>query len=76
MDYVIQFQEIARWSAENVAPWLAGIVIAAVAVQLAQVGFLLTTDKLTLNVAVLNPVTGLQRLLSIRPSMMWTCRLN
>ncbi len=66
VDYVVQIQELASWSAEHVGEWLAAIVIAAVAVNLAQVGFLLTTDKLTLNVAALNPVTGLQRLFSIR----------
>ena len=66
MDFVIQFQELGNWSATHVVPWLAGILIAAVAVNLAQVGFLLTTDKLTLDVSRLNPVTGFQRLLSIR----------
>ncbi len=64
--YIVQFQELAQWSAAHVVPWLAALIAAGIAVNLAQVGFLITTEKLELNFEHLNPVTSLQRLFSVR----------
>ena len=47
-------------------PWMFGLLLAAIAVNLVQVGFLVATEKLNLNVNALNPVTGLKRIFSVR----------
>lgn len=60
------FLEVGAWAAENVLPWLAAMFLGAIAVNLAQVGFLVSTEKLELNPNAINPVTGLKRLFSIR----------
>ena len=61
-----QFKNLAIWAAENVLPWLGAMIVAGVAVNLGQVGFLLATEKLTPNLNLLNPVTGLKKVFSIQ----------
>jgi len=61
-----QFESLAEWSAENALPWLAILLVSATGVNLAQVGFLLSTEKLNLNFNAINPVNGMQRILSVR----------
>lgn len=65
-DTYAKFKEVGIWSVSNVLPWMFGLWFAAVAVNLAQVGFLVATDKLNLNVNAINPVTGLKRIFSVR----------
>lgn len=64
--YIAQFYELMQWSASHVVPWLAALIAAGIAVNLAQVGFLVTTEKLGLNWERLNPITTLQQLFSMR----------
>jgi len=64
--FIAQFRHLAEWSGSHVLPWLAAMVAAGLGVNLAQVGFLLTTEKLGLNFEHLNPVSGMQRLFSMR----------
>jgi flagellar biosynthesis protein FlhB len=61
-----EFKEVADWAAGSVLPWLAGLFLAAVAINVAQVGFLVATEKLNFNINALNPVTGLKRIFSVR----------
>lgn len=61
-----EFKEVGNWAASSVLPWMFGLLLAAVAVNLAQVGFLVATEKLNLNINALNPVTGLKRIFSVR----------
>lgn len=46
------------------APFLAGIAFAAIAANVGQVGFVLSAQRLTPNLAALNPVGGLGRIFS------------
>ena len=50
-------------------PGLALIMVAAVAVNAAQVGFVLTTEPLTPNFERINPLAGARRLLSLQSTM-------
>lgn len=61
-----EFKEVGSWAASSVLPWLAGLLLAAVAVNLAQVGFLMATEKVNLNIKAINPVSGLKRIFSVR----------
>jgi len=61
-----EFKEVGSWAASSVLPWMFGLLLAAIAVNLVQVGFLVATEKLNLNVNALNPVTGLKRIFSVR----------
>ena len=61
-----EFKEVGSWAASHVLPWMFGLLLAAVAVNLAQVGFLVATEKLNLNINALNPMTGLKRIFSVR----------
>lgn len=61
-----EFKEIAIWAASDVLPWFFGLLLAAVAVNVVQVGFLVATEKLNLNINAINPLTGLKRIFSIR----------
>ena len=61
-----EFKEVGIWAASSVLPWMFGLLLAAVAVNLVQVGFLVATEKLNLNVNAINPVTGLKRIFSVR----------
>jgi flagellar biosynthesis protein FlhB len=61
-----EFKDVGSWAADSVLPWLFGLLLAAVAVNLAQVGFLVATDKLSLNINAINPITGLKRIFSAR----------
>lgn len=47
-------------------PFLVVVFVAALAVNLSQVGFLFTTETMTFNLAKLNPFTGVMRLFSLR----------
>lgn len=60
------FVDVGLWAAENVLPWLAALLGGAIVVNLAQVGFVATTEKLQPNLNAINPVTGLKRMFSIR----------
>jgi flagellar biosynthetic protein FlhB len=59
-----QVQSLARMAGQALLPVLALVTVAAIAVNLAQVGFLLTTGTLTLNFGRLNPMAGWQRMFS------------
>lgn len=61
-----EFKEVGIWAASSVLPWLFGLLLAAVAVNLVQVGFLVATEKLNLNINAINPLTGLKRIFSVR----------
>lgn len=61
-----EFVDVAIWAAENVLPWFGALLLGAIAFNLAQVGFVATTEKLQPNFNAINPVTGLKRLFSIR----------
>ncbi len=60
------FRVAGVWASVNVLPWLAVLFLSAVAVNLAQVGFVLATDKLRPDPNAINPMTGLKRIFSIR----------
>lgn len=64
-----EFYEVADWCAANILPWLGALLIAAVAINLAQVGFLVATEKLNFNLNAINPITGLKRIFSIRSTV-------
>lgn len=64
--YIAQFRDLSLWSGRHVLPWLAALVVTAIAVNLAQVGFLVTTERLGFNFEHLNPVTGLKRIFGSR----------
>lgn len=64
--FIAQLYDLAEWSASHVLPWLAALIVAGIAVNLAQVGFLISTEKMEINFNHLNPVTGMQRLFSMR----------
>jgi flagellar biosynthetic protein FlhB len=59
-----QLQSLARMAGEALFPVLALVALSAIAVNLAQVGFLLTTETLTLNFSRLDPMAGWQRVFS------------
>ena len=40
-----EFKEVGSWAASHVLPWMFGLLLAAVAVNLAQVGFLVATES-------------------------------
>ncbi len=61
-----EFWELAEWSAASVLPWLMLMAVAAVAINLAQVGFLLAPDTLQPKLSRLNPLEGAKRILSVR----------
>ncbi|MBI2060195.1 MAG: flagellar biosynthesis protein FlhB [Nitrospirae bacterium] len=56
---------IATISAKIIAPILIVLLIAGVLGNIAQVGFIFSTESLTPNLAKLNPLMGLQRLISL-----------
>jgi flagellar biosynthetic protein FlhB len=60
------FRDVGVWASVNVLPWLAVLFLSAVAVNLAQVGFVLATNKLRPDPNAINPMTGLKRIFSIR----------
>lgn len=64
--FIKQAEDILAWAGASVLPWLAGLLIAAIAVGLVQTGFLLAPEKLTPRFDVLNPVTGLKRIFSVQ----------
>lgn len=65
-EIVVTFYDMARWSAENVLPWLGALLVAAIAINVMQVGLLLSTEKLTVNINAINPLSGFKRIFSIR----------
>lgn len=69
-EFYAEFREVGIWSAESVLPWMFGLLFAALAVNLAQIGFLVATEKLNLNINAINPVTGLKRIFSVRGAVM------
>lgn len=58
--------ELTRQVARGTLPILALLTLAAVAVNVAQVGFLMTTEPLVPDLNRLNPLAGLQRILAWR----------
>lgn len=62
----ISFMEVAEWAGEHVLPLFGALFVAALAVNFAQVGFLLATEKITPNIKAINPASGLKRIFSIR----------
>src|SRR5262245_55500453 len=56
---------VARLVARGVLPVIGVLLAAAVAVNAAQVGFLVTTEPLQPNLGRLNPLSGLRRILSL-----------
>ena len=65
-DVQAQFKSLAIWAGDTVLPWMGAMVLAALAVNFAQVGFLIATEKLTPNPNLINPLTGLKKIFSIR----------
>ncbi len=65
-EIVITFYDMARWATSNVLPWLGALLLAAIAINVIQVGWLVSTEKLTPNINAINPLTGLKRIFSIR----------
>lgn len=65
-DVLKQAEQLAGWSVEHVLPWLLGMLASATVIGLIQTGFLFSTEKLSIRWDLLNPVTGLQRLFSVR----------
>jgi flagellar biosynthetic protein FlhB len=59
-----QFQSLARMAGLALLPVLALITLSAIAINLAQVGFLLTSETLTLQPGRLDPIAGLSRIFS------------
>ena len=60
------FWALALQVARVVIPIMALVVVSAVAVNAAQVGFFLTTEPLTPNFSRINPLAGFQRILSLQ----------
>lgn len=65
-EIVVTFYDLARWAASNVLPWLGALLLAAIAINVLQVGWLVSTEKLTPNINAINPINGLKRIFSIR----------
>lgn len=65
-EIVVTFYDMARWSTSNVLPWLGALFLAAIAINVLQVGWLVSTEKLTPNINAINPINGLKRIFSIR----------
>lgn len=61
-----EFIEVGIWARDSVLTWLGVLFLAAVAVNLVQVGFLIATEKLNVNIGALNPISGLKRIVSVR----------
>jgi flagellar biosynthetic protein FlhB len=59
------FSRILELLGSSVLPFLATLVLSAVAVNLAQVGFVFTTEPLFPNFGRLNPLEGVKRVLSL-----------
>lgn len=62
----VQFLDIGQWSLTNVLPIMAALLIGGILVNVAQVGFLFSTERMGIDFTHVNPVSGLQRLFSLR----------
>lgn len=58
--------DVAQWLAMAALPFMLLMMVIGVAMSLAQVGFIFTTQPLTPDLNRLNPITGFQRFLSLR----------
>jgi flagellar biosynthetic protein FlhB len=65
----VEFWKLAGPVAAAVLPGLALIVVSAVAINAAQVGFFITTEPLSPNYERINPLAGMKRLLSLQSTM-------
>lgn len=61
--------EWLMWTAHMLLPFLLALFVIALAVNLAQVGFLFSWDPLMPNLSKLNPINGLQRMFGLRSLM-------
>lgn len=68
-DAMRMFWELAKFSAVNVLPVMLAMAAAALALNLAQVGFLLAPQIIQPQLSRINPLDGAKRLLSIRAVM-------
>jgi flagellar biosynthetic protein FlhB len=65
-EIVLTFYDMARWATSNVLPWLGVLFLAAIAINVLQVGWLVSTEKLAPDINAINPINGLKRIFSIR----------
>lgn len=61
-----QFWGLASWAASNVLPLLVAMMLAALVINLAQVGFLIAPEALQPKLGRLNPLEGAKRILSVQ----------
>jgi flagellar biosynthesis protein FlhB len=71
-DFMRRAWELSYGAGEALAPALGLLVVSAIAVNLMQVGFLLTTEPLQPNFGRLNPISGFQRILSLQGAVRLT----
>ena len=64
-----EFWKLAGPVAAAVLPGMALIVVSAVAINTAQVGFVITTQPLSPNYERINPLAGMKRLMSLQSTM-------
>jgi flagellar biosynthetic protein FlhB len=65
----VEFWKLAGPIAAAVLPALALVVVSAVAINAAQVGFFITTEPLSPNYERINPLAGMKRLLSLQSTV-------
>jgi flagellar biosynthetic protein FlhB len=65
----VEMWKLAGLTAAAVLPGLALVVVSAVAINAAQVGFFITTEPLSPNFERINPLAGFRRLLSLASSV-------
>ena len=68
-DAMRMFWDLAKYAAVNVLPVMLAMAAAALALNLAQVGFLLAPQIIQPQLSRINPLDGAKRLLSIRAVM-------
>lgn len=62
---LVQFRGLAEWAGTAVLPFLLTMMVAALVLNLAQVGFLFAPEALQPRFDRLNPIAGAQRILSL-----------
>jgi flagellar biosynthetic protein FlhB len=68
----VEFWKLAGPIAASVLPGLALVMVSAVAINAAQVGFFITTEPLSPNFERINPLAGMKRLLSLQSTVRMT----
>lgn len=60
-----QFWQLGEWAVNAVLPWLALMVVAALFVNVVQVGFILATEAIQPKLSRLSPLAGAKRIVSV-----------